>query len=119
MHGQRTIFGTEYSGNSAVASFLTAQDNKLSITRNRAEAMRVIAYINLKLKTDLQNIGVYDDAFNINCVGDTFQSLGIPTILFEAGHIGSDYNRRKQVVHVQSTLFFIETTFQDQTYLTI
>lgn len=108
LHGQRTIFGTEYSGNSAVASFLApSQDNKLSITRNRAEAMRVIAYINLKLKKDLpNNVGVYDDAFNINCVGDTFQSLGIPTILFEAGHIGSDYNREESRLYMFKALCF-------------
>jgi len=38
-------------------------------------------------------VGVYDDAFNINCVGDTFQSLNVPTMLFEAGHYGQDYAR--------------------------
>ena len=108
LHGQRTIFGTEYSGNSAVASFLApAQDNKLSITSNRAEAMRVIAYINLKLKKDLPNkIGVYDDAFNINCVGDTFQSFGVPTILFEAGHIGNDYDREESRLYMFKALCF-------------
>ena len=97
LHGQRTIFGTESSGNSAVASFLApAQDNKLSISNNREEAMRVIAYINLKLKKDLPNkIGVYDDAFNINCVGDNFQAQGTSTILFEAGHFHKDYNREE------------------------
>lgn len=106
LHGQRTIFGTESSGNSAVASFLApAEDSKLSVTTNRAEAMRVIAYINLKLKKDLPNkVGVYDDAFNINCVGDTFQSLGIPTILFEAGHIGNDYNREESRLYMFKAL---------------
>ena len=29
--------------------------------------------------------------FNINCVGDTFQSLETPTILFESGHFKEDY----------------------------
>src|SRR5690606_25028495 len=29
------------------------------------------------------------------CVGDTFQKLGVPTILFEAGHCGQDYQREK------------------------
>ena len=108
LHGQRTIFGTELSGNSAVASFLApAQDNKLSITSNREEAMRVIAYINLKLKKDLPNkIGVYDDAFNINCVGDTFQSFGVPTILFEAGHIGNDYDREESRLYMFKALCF-------------
>ena len=38
-------------------------------------------------------VGRFDDTFNLNCVGDTFQSLGVPTILFEAGHFPKDYNR--------------------------
>ena len=38
-------------------------------------------------------IGRFDDVFNLNCVGDTFQSLNVPTILFEAGHYQNDYNR--------------------------
>jgi hypothetical protein len=40
-------------------------------------------------------IGRYDDAYNPNCVGDTFQSLHTPTILFEAGHTGTDYQREE------------------------
>ncbi|HMB62950.1 MAG TPA: hypothetical protein VKN36_07750, partial [Eudoraea sp.] len=38
-------------------------------------------------------IGRYDDAFNPNCVGDSFQMLGTPTVLFEAGHYPNDYQR--------------------------
>lgn len=37
----------------------------------------------------------YDDGFNLNCVGDTFQSLNVPTILFEAGHYPNDYDREE------------------------
>src|SRR5690606_6370486 len=33
--------------------------------------------------------------FNVNCVGDTFQTMNIPTILFEAGHFHDDYNREE------------------------
>ena len=38
-------------------------------------------------------IGRYDDGFNLNCTGDTFQSEGVPTILFEEGHFPNDYTR--------------------------
>jgi hypothetical protein len=38
-------------------------------------------------------LGRFDDSFNINCVGDTFQSLNVPTILIEAGHFHNDYIR--------------------------
>lgn len=31
----------------------------------------------------------------MNCVGDTFQSKNVPTILFEAGHYKNDYQREK------------------------
>src|SRR5690606_7607805 len=38
-------------------------------------------------------VGRFDDSFNINCIGDMFQSLGVPTVLFEAGHFENDYFR--------------------------
>ena len=38
-------------------------------------------------------IGRFDDAFNINCIGDYFTFQGTPTILFEAGHYANDYQR--------------------------
>ena len=37
----------------------------------------------------------FDDSFNHNCVGDTFSSLGVPTILIEAGHYKNDYNKEQ------------------------
>lgn len=44
--------------------------------------MSLIAGIVKDLKDELgERIGRYDDGFNINCAGDTFQSLGTPTIL--------------------------------------
>src|SRR5690606_8852126 len=53
-----------------------------------------IAIMNENLQQMIPNqVGIYDDAFNINCVGDTFQSLNVPTILFEAGHFADDYPR--------------------------
>ena len=38
-------------------------------------------------------IGRFDDSFNINCTGDYFTNRGYATILFEAGHYAKDYNR--------------------------
>ena len=40
-------------------------------------------------------VGRFDDSFNINCIGDMFQSLNVPTILFEAGHYQGDYEREE------------------------
>ena len=97
LHGQRTIFSAGSTNNSAILSFLSpAQDEKCSITNNRKEAMEIIAVINKMLQKIIPNqVGVYDDTFNINCVGDTFQSFNVPTILFEAGHFPNDYAREE------------------------
>lgn len=97
LHGQRTIFGSGSSGVSATLSFLSpSQDQKRSITENRKSAMAIISEISACLQTELpQGIGRYDDSFNLNCVGDTFQSFGVPTLLYEAGHYPNDYSREE------------------------
>lgn len=97
LHGQRTIFSAGNTNNPATVSFLSpAQDDLCTVTDNRKIAMEVIGVMNSMLQTLIPNqIGVYDDAFNINCVGDTFQSEHIPTMLFEAGHFPNDYGRDK------------------------
>jgi len=95
LHGQRTIFSAGEVNELATVSFLSpAQDKDCSITPNRKVAMEVIAAMNKALQKVIPNqVGVYDDAFNLNCVGDTFQSKNVPTILFEAGHYKNDYAR--------------------------
>jgi len=97
LHGQRTIFSTGETNKPATLSFLSpAQDENCSITKNRKIAMTIIVkMINLLHNVIPNQIGIYNDAFNLNCVGDTFQSLGVPTILFEAGHYKNDYPREK------------------------
>ena len=95
LHGQRTIFSAGKVNKSATVSFLSpAQDPACTITPNRQVSMEIIAVMNAALQNVIPNqIGVYDDAFNLNCVGDTFQSEHVPTILFEAGHYANDYAR--------------------------
>ncbi|WP_406683914.1 M14 family zinc carboxypeptidase [Seonamhaeicola sp. MEBiC1930] len=95
LHGQRTIFSAGKTNKSATVSFLSpAQDEICSVTPNRKIAMEVIAVMNKALQNVIpKQVGVYDDAFNLNCVGDTFQSENVPTILFEAGHYEGDYDR--------------------------
>ena len=97
LHGQRTIYGVGDTGKSASMSFLSpSQDEKRSITVNREKAMSIISSINEALQDLIPgSIARYDDGFNLNCVGDTFQSLGIPTVLYEAGHVNNDYNREE------------------------
>jgi len=102
LHGQRTIYAAGEMGNPATLSFLApASDPGRSVPSNRKTAMHLIFGIYEDLKEYLpENIGLYDDAFNLNCTGDTFQSLGVPTILFEAGHFPRDYEREKTRYYV-------------------
>jgi len=95
LHGQRTIYSAGNTNLTATVSFLSpAQDETCTITNTRKIAMEIISVMNSNLQQQIPNqIGIYDDAFNINCVGDTFQSLNAPTVLFEAGHYPDDYNR--------------------------
>lgn len=95
LHGQRTIFSAGNTNNPATVAFLApAQDEACSITETRQKAMEIIVKMDENLQKQIPNqVGIYDDAFNLNCVGDTFQSLDVPTVLFEAGHYANDYNR--------------------------
>ena len=95
MHDQRTIHGIAASGKPATVSFLAPSFNKnCDFNENRIKAALVIASMFKELSELIPGqIGKFDDAFNENCVGDSFQKLGIPTILFEAGHFHEDYNR--------------------------
>lgn len=96
LHDQRTIFGV---GNKkpATVSFLSPSYNeKRDINEVRIKAINVIARMNEVLQQYIPGqVGRFDDGFNINCIGDTFQYLGTPTILFEAGHFQNDYEREE------------------------
>ena len=106
LHGQRTIFSAGFSANSSILSFLSpAQDEQRSVTHTRKVAMEVVVAINNALKDVLlDQVSRYDDGFNINCVGDSFQSMNTPTILFEAGHFPGDYKREKTRMFVYEAL---------------
>jgi|Laugresbdmm110sn_2_1035109.scaffolds.fasta_scaffold01852_2 hypothetical protein len=95
LHDQRTIFGVGKTNKSATVSFLAPSYNEeRSFNANRTKAAVLIASINKTLLEYIPNqIARFDDGFNLNCVGDTFQNLGTPTVLFEAGHFQNDYNR--------------------------
>ena len=97
MHDQRTIFSVGNQPKSATVSFLSpSEDQQRTVTPTRQMAMAVINQMNDVLQNYIPNqVGRYSDAFNINCVGDLFQSKGVPTILFEAGHFQGDYDRDK------------------------
>jgi hypothetical protein len=95
LHDQRTIFGAGTTGKPATVSFLAPSYNEeREVNENRLKAINIIAEINKVLQEYIPGqVGRFDDSFNINCIGDTFQYLGVPTILFEAGHYPGDYER--------------------------
>jgi hypothetical protein len=95
LHDQRTIFGAGDTGKPATLSFLAPSYNEeREVNPTRLQAINLIAGLNDVLQEYIPGqIGRFDDSFNINCIGDTFQFLGVPTILFEAGHYRNDYSR--------------------------
>lgn len=119
LHGQRTIYGFEDTGNSSVLSFLAPA---ASISRDfpvsRKRAASIISHIQTNMKGLLPGqIGRYDDAFNADCVGDAFQHAGVTTVLFEAGHYAQDYSREQTRVYVFVALILaIEAIKDDVTY---
>ncbi|RTY75291.1 M14 metallopeptidase family protein [Flavobacterium sp. LS1R10] len=106
LHDQRTIFGVDDTGKPATVSFLAPSYNEnRDINESRLKAINLIAGINEDLQRYLPNqIGRFDDSFNINCIGDTFQFLGVPTLLFEAGHFENDYQREETRKYVFMSL---------------
>ena len=97
LHDQRTIFGVGNTGKPATLSFLAPAYNEArEINESRLKAINLISGINTVLQQYIPGqVGRFDDSFNINCIGDTFQSLGVPTVLFEAGHFPNDYLREE------------------------
>jgi hypothetical protein len=97
LHDQRTIFGVGNTGKPATLSFLAPSYNEArEINASRFKAINLIAGINDVLQGYIPGqVGRFDDSFNINCIGDTFQYFGVPTVLFEAGHFQGDYFREE------------------------
>lgn len=119
LHDQRTIYGFE-TGKVATVSFLApAANEERSITPARLAAMNCIENMARALSCVIPGqIGRYDDSFNANCVGDSFQMANVPTILFEAGHYPNDYQReetRKYIGLAMLTLFGFVTISEEKT----
>lgn len=102
LHDQRTIFGLEAFKLPATISFLApAYNDERAYNSVRFEAIYRINAINEELQRYIPNqVGRFDDSFNINCIGDYVTSIGIPTILFEAGHFQNDYEREESRKYV-------------------
>jgi len=104
LHDQRTIYGIGTPPRSATLSFLApAADPERGFSGSRRKAAGLIGLIADDARSEI-GIGRYDDTYNIDCVGDTFQRAGIPTLLVEAGHYPGDYEREVTRYYVYSAL---------------
>lgn len=129
LHDQRTIYNVGSTDQPATLSFLApAHDVQRSISETRRKAMRLIVAMNTILAPIIPGrIGRYDDTFNDNCVGDMFQMLNTPTLLFEAGHAPDDYDREqtrellfRALIHVLETIAENRIDqYDDQAYFAI
>ncbi|MEN8789664.1 MAG: M14 family zinc carboxypeptidase [Flavobacteriaceae bacterium] len=97
LHDQRTIYSAGDTRQPATLSFSSpAVDKERNLSPERVRSMKLIAAIHKELLPLLgPQMARYDDSYNIDCVGDTFQSCGTPTLLFEAGHFPGDYQREE------------------------
>ena len=118
LHGQRTIFAVGKTNTPASLSFLApAADPERSITSAREKAMKLIAAMVEKHETSTSwGVGRYDDSFNINCTGDYFTALGVPTILFEAGHYPNDYARKTTRALISKSIITCLSSFKSKDY---
>ena len=97
LHDQTSYYSVSGSDKVASMSFLSpAADRGKTLTESRVEAMKVIVAMKEALDTFIPgHLGRYDDTYCDNCFGDYVQSLDIPTILIESGHILGDKEREQ------------------------
>jgi len=117
LHDQRTIYNVGNTAVPATVSFLAPAHNAArSISTTRGISMQLISAMHTCLQQTIPGqVARYDDAFNANCVGDTFQMAKVPTILFEAGHFPEDYDREQTRFHIFNALLMgIRTIAMDE-----
>ncbi len=113
LHDQTSFYSVTGTNGVATLSFLSpASDESREITASRREAMSVISTMFTALKPHLPNqIGRYNDTFNADCFGDSFQMLDFPTILIESGYFPGDElreeTRKFHFVALMTALFAI------------
>lgn len=87
LHDQSTLYAAGRTQNTATISFLApAYNYPKDMNDVRKRATQLILSMNRALQTKVPGkIAKYDDAYDPRCFGDTFQGMGISTILIESG----------------------------------
>lgn len=96
LHDQNRFHAAGDAKNPATISLLAPAYNEArDINESRKRAMQLIAFIKPLIDSEIPNhLGRYDDTFSVRSFGDTFSSLGISTVLVEAGGYRGDDNRQ-------------------------
>lgn len=104
LHDQSTLYAAGRNANTATISFLApAYDYPKSMNEVRKRATQLILTMNKALQTKVPGkIAKYDDAFDPRCFGDTFQGMGISTILIESGGFYADPEKQ----HIRKLNFY-------------
>ncbi|MHB1177305.1 MAG: M14 family zinc carboxypeptidase, partial [Daejeonella sp.] len=98
LHDQNYLYSAGRSRNSATISFLApAYNYPKDMNAVRKSATQIILTMNKALQTKSPgNVAKYNDDFDPRCFGDTFQGMGISTILIESG--GYYHDPEKQFI---------------------
>ena len=98
LHDQNYLYSSGRSKNSATISFLApAYNYQKDMNAVRRRATQIILTMNKALQTKSSgNVAKYNDDFDPRCFGDTFQGMGISTILIESG--GYYHDPEKQFI---------------------
>lgn len=97
LHDQNTLWSVCGTTKPATISYLApAYDKQLSTNRIRKNAMLVIAEMYKILNPILpEQIGLFDDEYEVRAFGDNFQLTGTSTILIEAGGYKNDEEKQE------------------------
>lgn len=97
LHDQSTLYAAgKNTKNPATISFLApAYNTAKEMNNTRTKAVQLIASINKAIQTKIPGqVAKYNDTHDSTCFGDTFQGMGISTILIESGGYQDDPDKQ-------------------------
>ncbi|PCE63921.1 M14 family zinc carboxypeptidase [Sediminicola luteus] len=115
LHDQSRYYNAERTDRPATISYLaTAYDYETNINEVRANAMKVIVFMNdIIQKYAPGQVGRYSDAFEPRAFGDNIQKWGTSLILIESGGMAQDREkqeiRKLNYVSILSAIYTIAT----------
>jgi len=95
LHDQRPMYNVGGTSHPATLSFLAPPFNSLlEVNEVRLSAIKMVVGLERAISKNFPvHIARYSDSYERRAFGDTFQSKGVPTVLFEAGGYFDDFDR--------------------------